>query len=153
MKSRWSAGRPKSPGARFSGKAPDHGVLRGAWRLHPERDETADVSPWLGAGGEGDLQAWLVGPEGRRNALQVDGCRGKRNLPGAWFSGKTPDHGVFGGSIEAPLNGDETAKRFADAVARLDAVAASYAGECNRGAIQEELSRGSPGKSFPIACS
>lgn len=45
----------------------------------PERDETADVSQWFGAGGAGMLQVWRVG-SGRRDSPLTDGCRESGSL-------------------------------------------------------------------------
>jgi hypothetical protein len=46
-----------------------------------------DVRVWFSAGGEGNLQAPLVGAEERRNAPRVDGCR-ESEISRAWFSVK-----------------------------------------------------------------
>ncbi len=60
---------------------------RGDRRL-PERDGTADVPPWSGAGGEGSLQVrrvfdrrygrWRVKAQGQNRATGREGCNGRR---------------------------------------------------------------------------
>ena len=60
---------------------------RGDRRL-PERDGTADVPPWFGAGGEGSLQVWRVfdrrngrwrvKAQGQNRAKGREGCNGRR---------------------------------------------------------------------------
>src|SRR5882757_8200935 len=87
--------------ARSSAKTLTMGVSEGAWRLPLSAIERRTFVHGFGAGGDGNLQALLVGAKGRRNALWSMGA-GRANLLRV-VQRQGADHGGSRGSTEAPL--------------------------------------------------
>ena len=111
---RWPWGSQGSLEAPLSGTGPATTVLHGSVQVERECSKSCS---WVPRGGDAPFGRWV---HGDRHSLRV-------------VQRQDADQGVFRGARRLPLNGDETAERFADAQDG-SMPSASMPGGCNGGA-------------------